>query len=126
MLILSCLSVYVHCVEIIKDNRRKYKAIPIMGVYMEFIFEILVELILEGTFEISKNKKVPKVIRYPLIIFIILSFLGVVMFIFYTGISAYQKINKLCGIIFIIIGIIFIVASIIKYKKINLKKKNNK
>lgn len=34
---------------------------------MEIVFEILIELILEGTMEASKNKKVPKIIRYPLI-----------------------------------------------------------
>ena len=40
---------------------------------MEFIFEMVLELILEGTLEISKNRKVPKIIRYPLIFFIVYS-----------------------------------------------------
>lgn len=91
---------------------------------MEFIFEILLELILEGTFEFSKSKKVPKIIRYPLIIFIILLFLGVIFLIFYTGVLAYQKINKICGILFIILGIVFFIASIIKLKKIYLIRNN--
>lgn len=91
---------------------------------MEFVFEILLELILDGSFEISKNKKVSKIIRYPLIGFIILLFLGVTLLIFYTGILAYQKINKICGILFIIIGIVFFVTSIIKFKKLYLEKKS--
>lgn len=92
---------------------------------MEFMFEILLELILEGTFEISKSKKVPKIIRYPLIIVIILLFLGVALLIFYTGVLAYQKINKICGILFITLGIVFLVASIIKFKKMYLVKKSD-
>ena len=93
---------------------------------MEFIFEMVLELILEGTLEISKNRKVPKIIRYPLIFFIVLLFLGVILLIFYTGVLAHQKINKICGIIFISIGIIFFVVSIVKFKKLYLKKKSNR
>lgn len=92
---------------------------------MEFIFEVLLELILEGSFEISKNRKLPKIIRYPLIGFIILLFLSVISLIFYTGVLTYQRINKICGIIFIIIGLVFFVESIIKFKKLYLKKKTN-
>lgn len=92
---------------------------------MEILFEILLELILEGTIEISKNKKVSKIIRYPLILLIILLFLVVTSLIFFTGVLSYKKINKLCGIFFIMIGIIFLISSIIKFKKIYLKKKNN-
>lgn len=93
---------------------------------MEFLLEILLELILEGTFEISKNNKVSKFIRYPFVVFIILLFLGVTLLIIFTGILAYQKINKLCGILFIILGIFFLIASIVKFKKIYLIKKSNK
>lgn len=95
---------------------------------MEFIFEFLAELILEGTIEITKNTKVPKIIRYPLILLIILLFLTVSLLIIFGGVLAYQKINKIYGILFIIIGIIFLIASVIKFKKIYLIKKisNNK
>lgn len=91
---------------------------------MELIFEVLVDLILEGTIEISKNIKVPKVIRYPLIFLITLLFAGVILIILFTGVLAYQKINKIGGIILVIVGIIFLITSIIKFKKIYLK--NNK
>lgn len=90
---------------------------------MEFIFDFVVELILDGTIQISKNQKVPKLIRYPLMIFILLLFLGVTLLIFFTGILSYQKINKICGIIFIVLGIVFFIASIIKLKNIYIKKK---
>lgn len=93
---------------------------------MEFIFEFVVELMLEETFEISKNKKVSKIIRYPLIVFITLLFLGVIALIIFTGILAFDRINKICGILFIILGIIIFIASIIKFKNIYLTKKRNR
>lgn len=93
---------------------------------MEFIWEILLELALEGTLEISKNKKVPKIIRYPFIFLILLLFLGTTTLIFYTGILAYQKINKICGILLIIIAITFLITSVIKIKKMYLMKKEGR
>lgn len=90
---------------------------------METLFEIFIELIIDGTIEISKNYKVPKFIRYPLIFLIILLFIGVISIVFFTGILAYQKINKICGILFIVIGFILLVASIIKFKSVYLEKR---
>lgn len=95
---------------------------------MEFLFEILLELIFEGTIEITKCKKVPKIIRYSLIGLIILFFLAVIFLIIFTGILTYQKLNKIGGIIFIVLGIILLITGVIKFKKIYLikKKENNK
>ncbi len=92
---------------------------------MDFILEVLLELILEGSLAISQNKKVPRVIRYPLIIFIIFLFLGVTFIIIFTGFLLYQKLNKIFGILLILIGIIFLIFSIIKFKKLYLIKNNN-
>ena len=41
---------------------------------MDIVFEALVDLFLEGTFELTKNKKVSKWIRYPLMVIISLIF----------------------------------------------------
>ena len=41
---------------------------------MDYIIEFLLELVFEGTFEISKSEKVPKYIRYPLIVLVLLFF----------------------------------------------------
>lgn len=92
---------------------------------MEILFEFLVELLLEGTIDLSKNKKIPKLIRYPLIIVIILLFLGVIFITIFTGVLAYQKINKLAGILLIIIGTLLLVGSILKFKKTYLIQKDN-
>lgn len=90
---------------------------------MEIVFEILIELIMEGTIEVSKNKKVPKIIRYPLIFLIVLLFIGVIGLVFFTGILAYQKINRICGILFIIISVVLLISSIIKFRQIYLIKR---
>lgn len=90
---------------------------------MEIIFEILIELILEGTVEASKNKKIPKVVRYPLIFIIVLLFIGVIGLVLFTGILAYQKINRICGILFIIISVVLLISSIIKFRQIYLTKR---
>lgn len=91
---------------------------------MELLFEILVEFLVEGTIEISKNKKVPKMIRYPLLVLIIVLFIGVIFLIFLTGVLAYQRINKIVGLFFILIGILFLIASIVKFHKVYVKRKN--
>ncbi len=92
---------------------------------MEFLFEVLVELILEGTIETSKNVKIPTIIRYPLIFVIIVLFIGIIAIIFYTGILAYQRLNKICGIFFMLISIILLISCIIKLKNVYLLKKDS-
>ncbi len=92
---------------------------------MDLLFEILVEFLLEGTIEISKNKKVPKMIRYPLITLIVVLFTGVIFLIFLIGVLAYQRTSKIVGLFFILIGILFLIASIVKFYKVYLKKKRS-
>lgn len=88
---------------------------------MEFIIEFLIELILEGSFELSKTKKTPKWLRYPLIIFVILFFIGIISIILLTGYLALSE-NILLGTIIIIIGLLFLIVSIYKFKHIYVKR----
>ena len=89
---------------------------------MDVLMEFLGELILEGSVELSKSKKVPKWIRYPLIVIILLLFLIVdLLFIFVSLLL--MKENLFGGILFSIFTIIFIVMSIVKFKKMYFKKK---
>ncbi len=94
---------------------------------MEYIFEFLLELILEGSIEVSKNRKIPKYIRYPLIVLIILFFIAVIGLVFLAGILSIKE-NIFVGLIFIVIGLMMLIASIIKFRKtylIKTKTKNN-
>ena len=88
---------------------------------MEFIFELIAELILEGSIEISSNKKISKWIRYPLIFLIVLFFLTVIGLILFLGICLFNK-NILGSLFIIAIGIIFLILSIVKFRKIYIKK----
>lgn len=88
---------------------------------MEFLLEILLELILEGSIEISQNKKVPLIIRIPLIIIISSFFLLVIGLIIFTG-AIILETNKLAGIFFIALGIIMFLLCIKKLKDLYLKK----
>ena len=89
---------------------------------MEFLIEFLLELIFEGSMELSKSRKVPKWIRYPLIVIILLLFL-IVDFLFVFVSIVILKENILGGILFSIFTIFFIVMSIIKFKKMYFEKK---
>ena len=58
---------------------------------MDDVIEFILELILEGTIEISSNKKVPKWIRYPLIALIVLIFAIVTFGLIIFGIYISKK-----------------------------------
>lgn len=80
--------------------------------------EFIVELLLEGSIEISSNKKISKWIRYPLIV---LFFLSVICLILFLGISLFNK-NILGGLFVIDIGIILLILSMVKFRKVYIKK----
>ncbi len=88
---------------------------------MEYIFEFILELVFESSIEVSKNKKISKYIRYPFITIISLFFIFVIGLIFLTGILLLKE-NVLLGIVFILIGLLMFIMSVIKFKKIYLTK----
>jgi len=92
---------------------------------MEFLFEFILELLLEGSIEASKSRKVPAPIRYLLIIMISLFFIAVIGLIIFAGIISLKK-NIIVGILFIILGLYFLIMCIIKFKNtyLNVKKEN--
>lgn len=92
---------------------------------MEFLIEELIDLILEGSIEISKSKKVPKWIRYPLIGLIILIFTVVILGVLILGLLLLAE-NILAGLVISVIGIIMLVMGIINFKKVYLTKISKK
>lgn len=91
---------------------------------MEFLFELVLELILEGSIDASKSKKVPKPLRYVLIVFIVLFFAGIDSLFFITGFLAI-KINTLLAILMFALGMIMVVATIFKFKELYISKRDN-
>lgn len=90
---------------------------------MDFLFELLFELIAEGTVELSKSIKVPKYIRYPLIVIIALFFIGVIGILLLVGVASFEQ-NFLIGIIIIALALLLLVMGVIKFRKTYLIRKN--
>lgn len=79
---------------------------------LEFIFEFLFEF---GS-EIAKEKKVSKWIRYPLILLLITSFLGVVSILIFTGVLAFST-NIVLSICLFALGLFILIGGIYKFRK---------
>lgn len=90
---------------------------------MDFLIEILLELIIEGSIEISSNKKVPKWIRYPAIILITLFFTIIIFGVLALGVYILKR-NIFVGIVIILIGLILLISGIREFKKKYIEKKN--
>ena len=87
---------------------------------MEFIFEFILELLLESSIEASKSSKIPKFVRYILIVIIALFFIAVIGLIFWVGISSLKE-NIILGIFLILTGFVMLAGSVIMFKKTYLK-----
>lgn len=92
---------------------------------MEYVFEFILELALGGSIEVSKNRKIPKYIRYPLIMIISLFFIAVIGLVFLAGILSLKE-SVFLGILFILIGLFMFIMSIIKFRKTYLIKTSQK
>lgn len=88
---------------------------------MEYVIEAVLDLVLELGIEASKNKKVPKIIRYLLIGLIMFLFIGVIGIVLFAGILVLFQ-DIIGGISLIAIGIIMLVSCIRKFMKIYIKK----
>lgn len=90
---------------------------------MEFIIEAILDIILEGSIEASKNKKIPKPIRCSLLLIIVIFFLVVIGLLFYGGILILKK-NICAGIFVILVDLFLFLGCTIKFKKEYLIRKN--
>lgn len=88
---------------------------------MEYVIEAILDLVLELGIEASKNKKVPKIIRYLLIGLIIFLFIGVIGIVLFAGVLVLFQ-DVIGGIIILAIGIIMLICAIRKFIKIYIKK----
>lgn len=89
---------------------------------MEFVFEFLLDLILEGSMELSSNKKVSKFIRYPLICLIVLFFTAIILLILFLGLALLNE-NILASLLMLGIGITMLYFAIVKFKNMYIERK---
>ena len=89
---------------------------------MDLLFEIIVDLLFEGSLEICTNKKISKWIRYPILIVLISFFTIVTSIIFILGIFIFNN-SKTLSIILIVCSILILIGGIIKFRNIYNRKK---
>ena len=83
---------------------------------MDFLIELIGEIFIEGLFELATNKKVPGIIRYPILTLFILLYLAVILLLIYLGIKSYTN-NKLASMILWTLAIGLIIITIISIRK---------
>ena len=89
---------------------------------MEFLIEFLVDLILEGSMEISEDDKMPKWLRYICLTIVTLFFCAVTIGMFILGIYVLKE-NVYAGLFFILIAFILLISGIIKFEKKYIQKR---
>lgn len=83
---------------------------------MEYVLEFILEFIFEAGMEASKSSKVPKYIRYPLIVLISLFFVFVIGLMIFAGILSLKE-HVIAGILLIFIGVFMLVACVRKMRR---------
>lgn len=88
---------------------------------MEFIMELLIEIILEGTVEVSmtKSKKVPIVLRFLAGLIVGVLFGGIFIGLLYAGINNRSPLMIGIAILFLILTMVFFIKT---YRTVNKKK----
>lgn len=83
---------------------------------MDILIEFVFDLVFGVTIEASKSSKVPKPIRYILIIFLALFYLAVFGLMAFMGISICKD-NLIGGLIILLFTLGLLILSIYKFKK---------
>ena len=79
---------------------------------MDFFIELIGEIFIEGLFELATNRKVPKIIRYPLLTLFILLYSALVGLLILLGIRLYFD-NKLVSFVLFGLAIILLIITIV-------------
>lgn len=79
---------------------------------MDDLIEILLELVLEGSYELLKSKKIPKWIRYIIALF----FVSMILVLVVIGMLLLKE-SVIFGIIIMCFGLFLLIGIIIKIRK---------
>lgn len=93
-----------------------------IGITMELVMEFVLTLLLEGSMEASKDRRIPKPIRYALILLIALFFLAVIGLLIWMGIVACRR-TPLGGSIVILFGLFLLVWVAIRFRRVYVQKR---
>lgn len=79
---------------------------------MELFFELIFEIIVEGTLEIGTSRKVPLVIRILAFLVFLAIFGGITVLLFLCGIRALQEGRRAAGILFLVVALGLAIGSV--------------
>lgn len=85
--------------------------------------ELILDLVAEGTVMASKSPRLPKPVRYFLIGLICVFYIGVFAIFELLGILLLRDNETIAGSIVIIFGIVFLIGSILAFRRAYLKRK---
>lgn len=72
---------------------------------MEFVFELLFEIIIEGTLDIGTSKKVPMAFRILALIAFLVIYVGIAGLLLIYGVDAFRSDDALGGSLCIVVGL---------------------
>lgn len=98
-----------------------------MGEVLEFIIELVIELIVDGGIELTKSKKVSKWIRYPIVAIAGIVTIGILGFMLLLGYGLLDE-TALGGLIILGLTLLLLILTIRKlikvYKEVKEEKNN--
>lgn len=93
---------------------------------MDFIMELLVEIVLEGTIALGSEKKVPMPLRILCLIVEWTIFFGLGGLFIYMGYDAFLQNDTVAAVVLLPVGSLMIIGGIFIAFKMFRKKKENK
>ena len=79
---------------------------------MEFIVELICEIIFEGSIELSTNRKVPWPLRILVCLVLLVVYGGLLLLLGYVGVNLIQNGNTVGGVIFMIVDVFLAVICV--------------
>lgn len=88
---------------------------------MDFLIELIGEILIEGSFELGTNKKISKWIRYPILTLLIIFYSVIILGILFIGINSINE-NFWLSIFLMGVALILFIGTIVAIKrKLNSK-----
>ena len=84
---------------------------------MEFIFELLFEIIVEGSLELGSHRKVPMPLRVLALGVFGFIYGGLIFLLFVTGIDAYKEGNPVAAVLLIAVSVGLLLGCIYMTRK---------
>ena len=91
---------------------------------MEFLIELILDLLFEGALDASQSRRVPRPIRFFLIGLLTLFYVAFIGLLIFLGIVIMRQ-TILFGTLLIIFAVVFTVICVLKFRKLYLNKRNN-